>query len=308
MRFKIVQLFFLFTVIIGYSQQDSQFTQYMYNTININPAYAASRNAMSIFTLHRAQWVGLEGSPSTSIISLSTPISGSNLGLGVSLLNDKIGPSDENKLETDFSYTIKTSERFKLSFGLKASISFLNVDFSKLDEFNESDIAFQDNIQNNFSPNVGAGIYVYSNKTYFGVSVPNILKTTYYNKYADAGSVSTATKRPHLYVMAGNVFKFGGDVKFKPSILTKMVSGSPIQMDISGNVLFNEVFTLGLAYRLKAAVSAMAGFQVSDSWFIGYGYDMSTNDISSYSYGTHEIFLRFELFRRYSKIASPRFF
>ncbi len=308
MRFKIIQFVFLVITITGYSQQDSQFTQYMYNTININPAYAASRGVMTVFTLHRAQWVGLEGSPSTSIVSLSTPIKGSNIGLGVSLVNDQIGPSDENKFETDISYTIRATEKFKVSFGLKASISFLNVNFSKLDQFNQGDFAFEDNIQNNFSPNVGAGLYLYSEKSYFGVSVPNILKTTYYNKYADAGSVSTATRRPHLYIMAGKVFELGGDVKLKPSILTKLIDGAPLQIDISGNVLFGEVFTLGLAYRLKAAVSAMAGFQVSDSWFIGYGYDMSTNDISNYSYGTHEVFLRFELFKRHSKIASPRFF
>ena len=308
MRFKIIQFVFLCTVIVGYSQQDSQYTQYMYNTININPAYAASRDVMSIFTLHRAQWVGLEGSPSTSVISLSSPIKGSKLGIGVSLLNDRIGPSDENKFETDFSYTIKASEKFKLAFGLKASIGFLNVDFSKLDQFNQGDFVFKDNIQNNFSPNVGAGIYVYSDNTYFGVSVPNILETKYYNKYADAGSVSTASKRSHIYLMAGKVFEFGSDVKFKPSVLTKIVGGSPLQIDISGNVLFSEVFTVGLAYRLDAAISAMAGFQISDSWFIGYGYDMSTNEIASYSYGTHEVFLRFELFKRHSRIASPRFF
>ncbi|MFS4449700.1 type IX secretion system membrane protein PorP/SprF [Maribacter sp. 2307UL18-2] len=308
MRLRIVQLIFFCMVYSMNSQQDSQFTQYMYNTITINPAYTASRDVMNIFTLHRAQWVGLEGSPSTSVVSLSAPVKGSNLGIGVSILNDRIGPSDETKLETDFSYTIRAFDDFQFAFGLKASIGFLNVDFSKLNQFNPGDYAFQDNIQNSFTPNVGAGLYLYSENTYFGVSVPNILETTYYNKYADAGSVSTAVQRAHVYLIAGKVFELNDAIKLKPSILTKIVNGSPLQVDVSVNTLFSNVLTLGLAYRYDAAVSALAGVQISDSWFIGYGYDMATTEIANYSYGTHEIFLRFELFKRYSGISSPRFF
>lgn len=308
MKYKIILLGLLFNTIISYSQQDSQYTQYMYNPITINPGYTGSREVMSIFVLNRAQWVGLEGSPNTSIVSLSTPIKGSNLGIGVSILNDKIGPSDKSSLETDFSYTIKAAQDWKLSFGLKASIGFFNVDFSKLDQYNPSDYAFQDNIQSSFSPNVGVGVYLYSGKSYFGISIPRILENRYFNKYADAGSVSTAVERAHIYLIAGKVFDIGDDFKFKPSVLSKVVSGSPIQLDFSGNLLFSEVLTLGLAYRWKSAVSVLAGFQISDSWFLGYGYDMSTTEISNYSHGTHEIFLRFELFKKYSGISSPRFF
>lgn len=308
MKYRIVLLCLVLNTIMGYAQQDSQFTQYMYNTVTINPAYTASREALSIFAMHRAQWVGLDGAPSTSMVSLSTPIKGRKLGLGVLLSNDKVGPSENNVIETNFSYTIPTSPNYQFSFGLKASIGFLNVDFSKLDQYNPSDYAFQDDINNSFSPNIGVGAYFYSDNSYYGISIPRILETTYYNKYADAGSVSTNVEKPSIYLIAGKVYDFGNGIKLKPSVLAKYVSGTPLAVDLSGNVLFGEVFTLGLAYRWNAAVSALAGFQVSSKWFIGYSYDMATTEVTNFSYGSHEIFLRFELFKKHEGVTSPRFF
>ena len=115
-----------------FAQQDSQYTNYMYNTINVNPAYAGSRGVMSIFGMHRTQWVGLDGAPVTNTFSLNTPINNSNLGLGLSFVNDRIGPSDENAISADISYTIQTSETYKLSFGVKGTANLLNVDYTKL--------------------------------------------------------------------------------------------------------------------------------------------------------------------------------
>ena len=121
MKTKLFSFVLMFTAIVSFAQQDAQFTQYMYNTININPAYAGSRGALSIFALHRTQWVGLDGAPVTNAVSMNTPLNGSNLGLGVSIINDKIGPTHENTISADLSYTIPTSETFKLSFGIKAT-------------------------------------------------------------------------------------------------------------------------------------------------------------------------------------------
>ncbi len=292
----------------GYGQQDSQFTQYMYNTITINPAYAASREALSVFTLYRAQWVGLEGAPTTTVASITSPIRGSDVGLGFTVLNDAIGPTRETNFAVDFSYTIRASEQFKLAFGLKASGNILNVDFTKLSLYNPEDYVFDANITNKFSPNIGAGVFLYSDRTYIGLSVPFILETEHFDKYSDSGSSSIAAEKAHYYLIAGHVFDLSTEIKFKPSVLTRVVPGSPLQVDISGNVLFNDVFTLGLAYRLNSAVSAIAGFQLSDSVFIGYSYDMATTALADYSYGSHEIFLRYELFRRFGGINSPRFF
>lgn len=308
MRTIIKTAVFLLVSIASYAQQDSQFTQYMYNTININPAYAGSRETMSIFGLHRTQWVGLDGAPVTNTVSLHTPINGSNVGLGLSIINDKIGPSDENDVSIDFSYTIPVSETFKLSFGLKATANLLNVDFTKLNQYDKNDYLFETNIDNKFSPNIGVGLYLHSDNTYVGLSAPNLLETKHFDRYASQGSSLVAKEVIHYYLIAGHVFDLTGDVKFKPSVLTKMVYGAPLQVDVSGNFMFNNKFVAGLAYRWSAAMSAMVGFQASDSWFIGYGYDLETTRLSNYNSGSHEIFLRYELFNKYDKIISPRFF
>jgi type IX secretion system PorP/SprF family membrane protein len=308
MRIKLVLFLVLLSGVIR-AQQDAQFTQYMYNTINVNPAYAGSRESMSVFALHRTQWVGLDGAPVTNTVSINTPINGSNVGLGVSIVNDKIGPSDENNIAVDFSYTINTSDRYKLSFGVKASANLLNIDFTKLNKYDKNDYAFDTNIDNKFSPNIGAGVYLHSDNTYVGLSAPNLLETQHFDRYAGTGANShVAKEKIHYYLIAGHVFDLNADVKFKPSILTKMVQGAPLQVDLSANFLINDKFTAGIAYRWSAAMSALVGFQVSDSWFIGYSYDMETTKLANYNSGSHEIFLRYELFNSYSKIISPRFF
>ena len=287
----------------SFAQQDAQYTQYMYNTININPAYAGSRGVMSIFGLHRTQWVGLDGAPTTNAFSLNTPLNDSNLGLGLSFVNDKIGPTSDNTISADLSYTINTSDTFKLSFGVKASGNFFNLDVNKLNPADPAD----DNLQafdNEFSPNIGAGVYLHSDKMYFGLSVPNFLQDKKYND----NQYAVFQERMNFYAIGGYVFDISQDVKFKPAFLTKLVTGSPLQVDASANFLFMDKFMLGAAYRWDAAVSAMAGFQVTDGLFIGYGYDRETTNLRRFNSGSHEVFLRFELFNKVSKLVSPRFF
>lgn len=309
MKKKFFVIIVFLVSVLGHSQQDSQFTNYMYNTININPAYAGSRGSLNILGLHRNQWVGLEGAPVTNTLAIHTPIQNSNIGLGLSVVNDRIGPSDENSFSVDVSYSIKTSEKYKLSFGVKGTANLLNVDFTKLNIYNEGDILSQQNVDNKFSPNIGAGVYLHSNKTYFGFSVPNFLETKHFDKNSSSlTSSSVAAERMHYYFIAGHVFDIDPMIKFKPAVLTKIVQGAPLQVDLSANFLYNDKFSLGLAYRWGAAMSALAGFQVSDSWFIGYAYDMEVTKLANYNSGSHEFFLRFELFKNYDKVISPRFF
>jgi len=170
----------------NYAQQDAQYTQYMYNTISVNPAYAGSRGVMSITGLHRSQWVGLQGAPRTQTLSLNTPIGENNrVGLGLSIVNDEIGPTDETYFDIDFSYTIPTSDEGKLSFGLKGGGHLLNVDFDRLSQFDTGDPLFGNgNIDNKFSPNVGVGIYYHTEKFYFGLSAPNLLETDHFDEGA----------------------------------------------------------------------------------------------------------------------------
>jgi type IX secretion system PorP/SprF family membrane protein len=274
----------------------------MYNTINVNPAYAGSRGALSIFALHRTQWVGLDGAPVTNAVSLNTPLNGSNLGLGLSLINDKIGPTHENTVSADLSYTIPTSETVKLSFGIKATANLFDLDISKLDPKDAGDQSLQN--FNKFSPNIGAGVYLHSNKGYIGLSIPNFLET---NRYND-NDVAIFKEKINYYLITGYVFDLNQDIKFKPALITKMVEGAPLQIDISGNFMFSKKFVVGVAYRWSAALSAMVGFQVSDGLYIGYGYDKETTNLKNYNSGSHEIFLRYEIFRNINKITTPRFF
>ena len=308
MKTKIIGLITLLLSIASYGQQDAQYTQYMYNTISVNPAYAGSRQAMSIFALHRTQWVGIEGAPVTNSFSINTPISESKVGLGLSFVNDQIGPSDENNIAIDFSYTIPASEKYKMSFGIKASANLLNVDLTKLDQY-PGDPIFEHNIDNKFSPNIGVGFYLDSDKGYLGLSAPNLIETEHFDGSATSSSTShIATEKINYYLIAGYVFDMSPSLKFKPSLQTKYVQGAPLQVDLSANFMIEEKFVAGLAYRWSAAMSAMVGFQVSDSFFVGYAYDFDTTDLADYNSGSHEIFLRYELFNKFDKIISPRFF
>lgn len=293
----------MLTTYSGFAQQDAQYTQYMYNTININPAYAGSRGTMSVFGLHRTQWVGLDGAPTTNAFSLNAPINNSNLGIGLTFVNDRIGPTSDNTISADVSYTVPMNERYKLSFGVKASGNMFNLDTDKLNPAQPVDPNLQ-NFNNEFSPNLGAGVYLHSDKLYLGLSVPNFMQDTKYND----NDVSVFQERMNFYFIGGYVFDIGSSVKFKPAVLTKMVTGSPLQVDASANFLFFDKLMLGGAYRWDAAFSALAGFQVSDGLFVGYSYDRETTNLSNYNSGSHEIFLRFELFNKVSKMVSPRFF
>lgn len=305
MRAKILYLGILLLGFVSYSQQDSQYTQYMYNTIEVNPAYAGSRGVLSVFGLYRTQWVGLDGAPKTANASINTPIANSNLGLGVSFVNDAIGPTVENTISADVSYSIPTSEKFKLSFGVKGTANLFNIDKDKLNPQTKEDLVYQNLSANNFfSPNVGAGVYFHSSKTYVGLSVPNVLETKRYNDNAE----TFYKERMNAYLIAGHVFDFTDNLKFKPAVMTKMVQGAPLQVDVSANFMFYEKLVLGLAWRWDAAVSAMAGFQVNKGLYIGYGYDRETTKLVNYNSGSHEIFLRYELFKKPERIVSPRFF
>lgn len=305
MRIKFLTVIMMLTGFLCKAQQDAQFTQYMYNTININPAYAGSRGALSVFGLYRTQWVGLDGAPETSSFSINSPINNSNLGVGVSLVNDKIGPTNENTLSADLSYTIQTSADFKLSFGIKGTANLFNLDINKLNPEDQGDPQFQD-LNNKFSPNVGAGVYWHSNKAYIGLSVPNFIET---NRYND-NDIAIYKDKINYYLIGGYVFDLDKYqyIKFKPAVLAKMVEGAPLQVDASANFMFNDKFVVGIAYRWSAALSAMAGFQINEGLYIGYAYDRETTRLNNYNSGSHEIFLRYEFFKNNGKITTPRFF
>ncbi|MCL6267964.1 type IX secretion system membrane protein PorP/SprF [Flagellimonas myxillae] len=295
------------------AQQDAQYTQYMFNTLTVNPAYAGSRGQLSFAGLYRSQWIGLDGAPETFTINLHSPIRNSRLGYGISLVNDNIGDGvvQETYLDAVLSYTIDVALNAKLSFGLKAGGNMLSLDFNGLRNFDQ-EVVQQDNIDNQFNPNFGLGIYYHTDKFYAGVSAPNLLETEYFdNNSNDANSVNfLSTERINFYLITGYVFDLNSDLQFKPALLTKAVGGAPLQVDISANFLYADKFYFGGAYRLDAAVSALAGFQITDQIMVGLAYDRETTELggTQFNDGSFELFLRLELLKAFQRTVSPRFF
>lgn len=288
-----------------HAQQDAQYTQYMYNTVSVNPGYAGSRGHLSIAALHRSQWVGLDGAPKTQTLNLHSPIGHNGMGMGVSLVNDVIGPTSETYFDIDFSYTVKTSDEGKLSFGIKGSAHLLDIRFSELNQF-APDVTLQQDIDNKFSPNFGAGIYYHTDKFYAGISVPRFLQTSHF----DESSISTAKEQMNFYLITGYVFDLNTNLKFKPTILSKVVQGAPLQIDLSANFMMNDKFILGAAYRWDAALSGMVGFQVNESFLIGMAYDREITELGSAAFndGSFEIIFRYDFIKTKGYLKSPRFF
>ena len=293
------------------AQQDAQYTQYMYNTLSVNPAYAGSRGQLSFAGLYRSQWVGLDGAPETFTLNLHSPIRNSRLGYGISIVNDNIGDGvvQETYLDAVVSYTIDVSLDAKLSFGLKAGGNMLSLDFNGLRNFDQ-EVVNQNNIDNRFTPNFGLGIYYHTDKFYAGVSAPNVLESEYFDNDNSDGVNFLSAERMNIYLITGYVFDIGADLQFKPALLTKAVGGAPLQVDLSANFLFANKFSFGAAYRWDAAVSGLVGFQVTDQIMLGLAYDHEVTELggTQFNEGSFEVFLRLELLKSFQRTISPRFF
>ena len=305
---KTALAFFLLSILFSapaIAQQDAQYTQYMYNTVSVNPGYAGSRGHISVAALHRSQWLGLDGAPQTQTFNLHTPVGYRGVGMGLSIVNDKIGPTSETNFDVDFSYTVYTSTEGRLSFGLKGSVNLLDVRFSELNQF-APDQTLEQNIDNRLSPNIGAGVYYHTNKFYAGLSVPRFLETSHF----DESSLSTAKEQMNFYFITGYVWDLNPFLKFKPTLLTKVVQGAPLQLDISANFMLNDKFILGGAYRWDAAFSGMAGFQISNKFLIGVAYDRETTELGNAAFndGSFEVILRYDFISTKGNVKSPRFF
>ena len=293
-NFKLLAILILGLVVqTSYSQQDAQYTQYMYNTLSINPAYAGSRDVFSFVGLYRSQWVGLDGAPTTYTASMHTP-TGKRVGLGLNIVRDEIFISEETYIDVDFSYTLDISEKGKLALGLKGGAHLLDVNSNRANTGaeNGSDSEAEIFIDNKFSPQVGIGAYYYTNKFYLGLSAPNILETEHFDESNNSNnSSSTAKEKINFYLMTGYAFDLNEDLKFKPALLTKLVEGAPLQVDVSANFLIKEKVTLGAAYRWSAAFSGLVGFQISDQLMLGFAYDRETTELQQYNDGSYEVFL-----------------
>lgn len=296
---SVVLITIMFTSIVG-AQQLPQFTQYMFNTISVNPAYAGSREAMNLTALHRNQWAGIDGNPVTSTFSFHTPLNNERVGLGLSYITDQLGFESTNYVYGDFSYTIPVSFEAKLSFGLKAG--FTNYSLENPDV---NDPFFNSNF-NSWKPNFGAGVYLSTNRWYAGISSPRILNTD-----LNEGEF-VALERTSYYAIGGLVLDLSLDIKFRPSVITKFTNGAPATYDATAGFLFYEKFWAGASYRFNDASNfgAYMDYQVSKDIRIGYAYDLPTGDFRPYTGGTHEIILIFEprLTKKTDLYKSPRYF
>lgn len=288
------------------AQQDPHYTQYMLNTMSVNPAYVGSKGYTVLTALGRTQWVGFEGAPDTQTLSYDTALEFNGLGLGFNLVNDKIGPSHELYMDGNVSYTIETGQEGNLAFGLKLGGRLLNVDWSIGNpRADGDDPVFAQNIVNKFLPTIGAGIYYHEPEWYIGLSVPNFLRQEHYDAERATGNV--AVERLHYFLIGGYVFDLNESLKFKPAALLKVVFGAPASLDVSANFLIEERFSIGAAWRWDDSVAGLLGFQVSESLYIGYAYDLTTSNYNVANSGTHEVLLRYEIFKQ-ARMKSPRFF
>lgn len=294
----------LFSCTFGMAQQLPQFTQYMYNTISVNPAYAGSREALSIVGLHRSQWVGFDGGPITQTLSIHSPLRNDRIGLGLSFIQDDLGPENYSYLYGDFSYSIPTGVDGKLAFGIKGGFTSysLDPDFRQSQSFDPTIRGIEDR----WTPNVGLGVFWHTNKWYLGLSAPRVLNT---NRNTEEGF--EALERLSYYFTGGYVFTLNDNLKFKPSYLVKATNGAPLSYDFTANFLFAEKFWLGGSYRLNENTGALGGFadfQVSRQLRVGYAYEKPLSDINDYVNGTHEVLLIYEFKFMSNKLKSPRYF
>lgn len=294
--------FLLFIGITTYAQQMPQFTQYMYNTISINPAYAGNRDAISIVGLHRSQWSGMEGAPKTQTLSIHSPLRNEKVGVGLSVINDKIGYENFTYVYGDFSYTINMTQTTTLSFGLKGGMSYYNLDDEFLQEVPD-DPYFNNDTFNRWNPNFGAGLFLSAQNWYLGLSAPRIL-----DNENNERSEFKALEQIHYYFTGGYVFDLNDKLKLRPTALAKITKGAPPSYDVSGTLIFDEKVYLGASYRIDDAIGAFVDFQIFRPLRVGYAYEYSISDLQPYTSGSHEILLIYEFRLKNTKYISPRFF
>ncbi|WP_299390537.1 type IX secretion system membrane protein PorP/SprF [uncultured Gelidibacter sp.] len=307
---KYTLILFLFcTGLNSMAQQDPQYTQYMYNMRVINPAYATEGEDINVGVLYRSQWVGSVGGPKTGSFFVNVPLQ-EKIQVGLSVINDQIGDVvNETNVYADFAYILPLGDRTKLSLGVKAGATFFSTNFDGFIYSDDTpDPAFANNLSRTF-PNVGAGAYVFGDNYYVGFSVPNLLNTKHLER--DSGMVTNAAEELHFFLTGGYVFDLNDNLKFKPAFMTKAVSGAPLSIDVTANMLINNMVEVGAGYRFDDSVSGLANIKISPSMRIGYAYDHTLSNLGRFNSGSHEIMILLDIDKLgnpkgYDK--SPRFF
>lgn len=298
----------LFCVALGSSalaQQDPMFSQYMFNTLAINPAYAGSADLLTANAIYRHQWVDIDGAPRTQTVTMHSPLRRESISLGGSIINDAHGPVRQTGVYFDASYRIMM-DKSKLAFGLKGGVNFFQANLLDLNPVEGDDPTFQQNISNRALPNFGAGIMWYTRKSYLGLSVPKILESKLLD--GDLPDFQDNNQRQHFFLIGGTVLELNNYVYFKPAFLVKAVPGAPVSFDLTANFMFYEKFWIGGMYRYQDAVGLLLQYEVNNKFHVGYAYDYTTSDLGNYTTGSHEIMLGIDFGKRFGGDVSPRFF
>lgn len=278
------------------AQQDPMYTQYMDNLLVINPGFAGSKEMGNLLMASRTQWVAFEGAPKTLSFSYNVPLKENNIGLGFSVLNDIIGPQNQTGAYLDYSLFLQISEEFRLGMGLKAGVSFYRAALTELDPINPDPI-FSNDIYKNFLPNLGVGFYLFSDDTYFGLSVPKLIRNTisrntYSTEYVQREEI-------HIYFVAGKEFSLSEVMQLKTSTMLRYVQIAPLTWDITVMLGFKERFWVGGMFRLGDSYGILAQFIINEKMEIGYSYDITYSALNTFNNGTHEIMFsyNFDIFK-----------
>lgn len=294
----------------AHAQQAPMYTHYMYNTLSINPAYAGSREALSVTLLHRSQWVDFKGAPMTQTLTMHAPVQNEHIGLGLSVSNDKIGPTNNTSIFANFAYIMKLNTKSKLALGLSGGANIMQANLSNLNLDQQNDPVFLNNVNNRATPNFGFGAYYSRERFYAGVSTPNLLQNSYsIVKLAD-GSSLIAKEQRHYFFIAGAVLNINKDLAFKPTVFVKVTNAAPIQADLTASFIIMKKLLVGAMYRTGDAAGILVGLDLTEQFHLGYSFDFSFgNQTARYNNGSHEIVLRYDfVFSSRKQIHSPRYF
>ncbi|WP_073084077.1 PorP/SprF family type IX secretion system membrane protein [Winogradskyella jejuensis] len=286
----------------GFSQQDPQYSLYMYNLPVINPAYVGATENVNLGLLYRDQWTKIDGAPQTSTFFGNFKLS-ENMGTGISVIADQLGPVRETNVYADIAYSITLKNNHKLAFGLKIGATFHDIGLNNLTVFDPNDPFFSQNI-NSTTPNIGAGLFYFTDNYYAGISVPNMLNSVHLN--ANGNKLGSETQ--HFFVTGGYVLQLSKNIKLKPSFLVKSAFEAPLSFDLNTNVLLYDVLELGASYRYDDSFSGLVNFAITQQLNIGYAYDAITSDIREFSASSHEFVIRYNFAEKARRIKSPRFF
>lgn len=288
------------------AQQDPGFSQYMYNTMSVNSAYAGTQDAINIILLSRHQWVGFEGAPSTQTFTIHSPVDKKYIGLGFSYVRDQIGPLNIDNIYLDYSFKIRVHEGGMLSMGLKTGIDVRKNSLTDLSPLS-NDPAYYTDIASKVSPNFGIGLYYYTRNYYAGVSVPKIRNTNLSEDNFE--HLGQETLERHYFIIGGYVWEINPTWKLKPSFFAKHVQGAPLSFDLNVSTMYNERVVAGLSHRFGDSFGAMVQVRVYSYLWLGYAYDFTTTPLRYHNSGTHEVMALFDLYTPKKEVVkSPRFF